>query len=93
MNLSYLHEDIAIKTLSVPSVTGWEQMMRDFLITFADEHEMEHEVDSTGNVYLTKGNVWDGEYYPCVCAHMDTVQSVQRKWITENKSLLSRKSG
>ena len=54
MNLSYLHEDIAIKTLSVPSVTGWEQMMRDFLITFADEHEMEHEVDSTGNVYLTK---------------------------------------
>ena len=87
MNLSYLHEDIAIKTLSVPSVTGWEQMMRDFLITFADEHEMEHEVDSTGNVYLTKGNVRDGEYYPCVCAHMDTVQSVQRKWITENKLL------
>lgn len=85
--MNYLYEDIAIKTLSVPSVSGWEHMMRGYLITFAEEHGIECEIDDAGNVYMTKGNVNHEEYYPCVCAHMDTVQSLQRKWISENKFL------
>lgn len=85
--MNYLYEDIAMNTLSVPSVSGVEHMMRDYLIAFADEHGIEHEIDATGNVYLTKGIVNHGEYYPCVCAHMDTVQDEQQKWIIGNKML------
>lgn len=43
--MSYLNEDIAIKTLSVPSVTRSEQMMRDYLIAFAENLKMAYEAE------------------------------------------------
>ena len=33
--------------------------------------------DTYGNLYLTKGSVEKGEYYPCLTAHLDTVQHLQ----------------
>lgn len=36
--MEHLNEDIVMKTLAVPSVSGKEHMMRDYLIAFADEH-------------------------------------------------------
>lgn len=43
--MSYLNEDIAIKTLSVPSVTRCEQIMRDYLIAFAENLKMAYEAE------------------------------------------------
>lgn len=40
-------------------------------------------VDKIGNVYLTKGHS-KKLFYPCLSAHMDTVQELQTNWIAEN---------
>lgn len=61
--------------------------MRDYIIDFAVTRGIECMVDKVGNVYLTKGHPKTGEFYPCLCAHMDTVQELQTKWIDENQLL------
>lgn len=83
----HLNTELAIKTLSVPSVSGQEHRMRDYIINFAIAHGIEYSVDKTGNLYLTKGHPEMGEFYPCVCAHMDTVQDQQAKWIDDGRLL------
>ena len=87
MKFDHLDYSLAIRTLSVPTVSGQEHMMREFLISYAKERGIGYKVDKTGNLYLTKGTVPDGEFYPCVSAHMDTVQHSQRKWIQEKRNL------
>ena len=83
----YLDYSLVIKTLEVPTVSGEEQMMRDYIIKFAQEHSIDYTTDKSGNVYLTKGQVGEEEFYPCVTAHMDSVQYTQSKWISEKRLL------
>ena len=61
--------------LSIPSISGNESMLRDYIVEFAIENEIDYVLDKKGNVYLTKGKdrVTLGEYYPCVVSHIDTV--------------------
>ena len=54
---------------------------------FAKKYDVDANLDDKGNVYFKKGMVADGAFYPCVCAHMDTVQDKQLIWINENKRL------
>ena len=70
MNVDFLKE-----VLSLPSISGNESMVRDYILEFAKDNEIESYVDKKGNVYLTKGRdrVTLGEYYPCVVSHIDTV--------------------
>lgn len=83
----YLDYSLVIKTLEVPTVSGEEQLMRDYIIKFAQEHSIDYTTDKSGNVYLTKGQVGEEEFYPCVTAHMDSVQYTQSKWISEKRLL------
>ena len=72
--------------LSIPSISGNESMLRDYIVEFAIENEIDYVLDKKGNVYLTKGKdkVTLGEYYPCVVSHIDLINDKRRLDIVEN---------
>ena len=84
MNVDFLKE-----VLSLPSISGNESMVRDYILEFAKDNEIESYVDKKGNVYLTKGRdrVTLGEYYPCVVSHIDTVHRSHIDLIENKKRL------
>ena len=71
--------------LSLPTYTGREQLVVDYLISYALKKDYKVLLDDYDNVYLTKGEVNEYEYYPCFVAHTDTVHMDQASLITENK--------
>ena len=75
------------EVLSVPTVYEHEGKMVDFLISWGIRHSITVIVDAAGNVYLKKGSVAEGEYYPCVIGHMDTVHSDHKLVIGSNTKL------
>ena len=89
MNLDFLKE-----VLSLPSISGDESMVRDYIIEYAKTNGIEYYTDKKGNLYLTKGvldSTFKGdEYFPCVVSHMDTVHRTHRNLI-ENKVRLTIK--
>lgn len=62
------------ETMQVPSCSRYEFRMAAYIILWARKNGIEYQFDKKGNVYLTKGELAEGEFYPCVTAHMDTVQ-------------------
>ena len=86
MNLDFLKE-----VLSLPSISGDESMVRDYIIEYAKTNGIEYYTDKKGNLYLTKGLLDStDEYFPCVVSHMDTVHRSHRNLI-ENKVRLTIK--
>ena len=82
-----MNEKLMLDVLSVPSYTGQEHRMMEFLVAHAAEKGYQCETDSKGNVYLRKGKVAEGSFYPCLTAHMDTVQSSQIPYIQKGEPL------
>ena len=70
-----LTKEFIKEVMSVPSCSGKEAMLREFIERFADERGISHCRDRKGNLYLTKGES-DG-CFPCLANHMDTVQCWQ----------------
>jgi di/tripeptidase len=86
MNLDFLKE-----VLSLPSISGDESMVRDYIIEYAKTYGIDYYTDKKGNIYLTKGMLDStDEYFPCVVSHMDTVHRSHRTLI-ENKVRLTIK--
>ena len=75
--------------LSIPSAYGEEELLRDFIVNFAISNNIDYEVDQKGNIYLTKGSekMTEGEYYPCVVSHIDTVHKNHTNLIKNNERL------
>jgi len=75
-NLGFKHIDIKelYETMQVPSCSRYEFRMAAYIIMWARKNGIDYDFDKKGNVYLTKGKLSEGEFYPCVTAHMDTVQ-------------------
>lgn len=83
-----MNKDFLKEVLSLPSISGDESMVRDFIIEFAEKNGIEHYSDKKGNLYLTKGMLDSTEeYFPCVVSHMDTVHRTHVSLI-ENKERL-----
>ena len=89
MNIDFLKE-----VLSIPSISGDESMVRDYIIEYAKENGIEYYTDAKKNLYLTKGSgkMTSGEYYPCVVSHMDTVHSSHRELIESKTNLIIESS-
>jgi len=89
MNIDFLKE-----VLSIPSISGNESMVRDYIIEYAKDNGIEHYTDEKGNLYLTKGSDYmtSGEYYPCVVAHMDTVHRSHSDLIGSKTNLIIESS-
>ena len=79
--LSLIDKELLYKVLSVPSFVSMETRMQEFLLDYAKEQDYRAKIDDTGNVYMEKGELKEGEYYPCLVAHMDTVQEHQVRYI------------
>ena len=77
------------EVLSVPSCSGKETMLREYIERFADERGIAHHRDGKGNLYLAKGNPGGG-YYPCLANHMDTVQTWQGAFVDQALPILIR---
>jgi hypothetical protein len=81
MELSYLNQDFVLETMSIPSNSHNEFRMVVYIIQFAKRNGIDYEFDDYGNVYLTKGKLAEGEFYPCVTSHLDTVQHKQEPYV------------
>ncbi len=69
--------------LSVPSKTYQEEDMVEFLCNELDTFPgVSYYRDEMMNIYITKGELSEGEYYPMFIAHTDTVHQKVDKIFT-----------
>ena len=84
----FISKDFFKDIMSIPSCSGKEQMMKEYIRQFAHDREIMIEEDGKGNLYLTKGKTTnENGYYPCLVNHLDTVQDWQESFIDFNKRL------
>jgi hypothetical protein len=77
MGLKYIDKDFVYDTMSVPTHSGDEYRLVEYIVFWCLRNGIKYEFDSYGNIYLTKGEIAEGEYYPCLTSHLDTVQTKQ----------------
>lgn len=87
MHLTHLNKEFVYDLMSVPTLSRYEYRMVTYIMLWAKKNGIKYEFDEYGNIYLTKGEVEEGEYYPCVTAHLDTVQSKQQAYILAGVNL------
>jgi di/tripeptidase len=77
------------EVLSLPSISGNESIVRNYISEYAIKNGIQVMVDDKGNIYLTKGidKMTEGEFYPCVVAHMDTVHRSHNTLIEQDLRL------
>ena len=73
------------QVLSIPTKSFKEDLMIEFLSNYLSDKGYDYEVDDFGNVYVTKGTLNEGEFYPCVVAHTDTVHKIDTINIREEQ--------
>lgn len=74
-----------IEILSIPTYFGMEILVQEYLIKYGTEKGYLVNKDTKGNIYFTKGNIKENEYFPCVCAHIDSVFNEHIELIKSNK--------
>lgn len=73
--------------LKIPSFYGREELVARYIENFCIENKIVYTKDFKGNIYVTKGKMQTGQYFPCAVAHMDTVHRDQVDLIDEDVSL------
>jgi len=74
--------------LSVPSKTYKEEMMIDHIVNFLTKIPgISFKTDHMGNIYVTKGVLNQGEFYPMLIAHTDTVHEIQSEIVVKDEFL------
>lgn len=81
IELLRMDKDFIYDIMSVPTHSKLEFRMVSYIILWARRNNILYEFDTFGNIYLTKGELDEGEYYPCVTSHLDTVQDRQDPYI------------
>jgi di/tripeptidase len=74
--------------LSVPSHSRSEDRVIEYIVAYAKEKGIECITDKFGNVFLKKGEIEEGQGYPCVVAHMDTVHRDQAAMVNGEDLLI-----
>lgn len=74
-----------IEVLSVPSYSGKESRMTQYILDYCKKNNLSAYSDEYGNVYVTKG---EAEYYPCVVSHIDTVHPITEMEIRDAGDVL-----
>jgi tripeptide aminopeptidase len=85
-----LDKELLIELLSIPSYSRREELISDFLIGYGIRKGFEVKVDSVGNIYFVKGRLElkEGESFPCVVAHTDTVHRDQVSLIDKDERII-----
>lgn len=81
VKLNFIDKDFLLDCMSVPTHSKLEYRMVAYIIMWARRNNITYEFDEFGNVYLTKGELEEGEFYPCVTSHLDTVQTKHDPYI------------
>ena len=87
LNLTHLDKDFVYELMSIPTVSSSEYRLVTYVILWARRNGVKYEFDDYGNVYLTKGEVGVNEYYPCVTAHLDSVQTKHKLYAQAGQEL------
>ncbi len=87
LELSHINKELLYKVLATPSFSEKELRLQEFLMEYASQKDYECSIDDKGNIYMAKGKLSDGCFYPCVTAHMDTVQDSQVVFIDKDEHL------
>jgi di/tripeptidase len=82
-----MNKEFLKTVLSIPSIYHEEHLVREFIENFAKDNGIEYYIDEKGNIYLTKGELSEGEYYPCVVSHMDTVHRGHKELVDSRTHL------
>lgn len=80
--------DFAKKLFSVPTCSKHEELMVDFLESYAIDNNIPYKIDDFGNIYLIKGEITEDDRVPCVVAHIDSVHTSQIPLIEYNERLI-----
>ena len=76
------------EVLSIPTKTYKEDGMVDYICNVLETIEgVTYYTDDMNNVYATKGNLSNGEFYPMFVAHTDTVHELVEDIVVEEESL------
>jgi hypothetical protein len=81
IKMQYIDTDFLLSCMSVPTHSTLEYRMVEYVVMWAIRNGIQYEFDEFGNIYLTKGELDEGEYYPCVTSHLDTVQNKHDPYI------------
>lgn len=73
--------------LKIPSFSGYEDLVSNYIENFCIDNKIIYKKDKKGNIYITKGELKENEYFPCVLAHMDTVHKDQIDLIQKDINL------
>lgn len=76
------------EALAIPSPSGKEDMMIDFIMNWGRKHGCQVSKDGKGNVTLVKGKPQSGHFYPCVANHMDAGSATHNR---DQDDLVERK--
>lgn len=87
LSLTHLDKDFVYELMSIPTLSSNEYRLTTFIILWSMRNNINYELDDYGNIYLTKGNVKEGEYYPCITAHLDSVQTKQKAYAQAGQPL------
>ena len=87
LGLKNLDTKLMYEMMSVPTCSDYEYRMVTYLILWARKHNINHHFDDYGNLYFVKGKPKDNEFYPCVTAHLDTVQSKAKAYVLTGAEL------
>lgn len=79
-----------IEILSIPTYFGKETLVQEYLMNYGKHKGYHTTKDKKGNIYITKGEVKENEYFPCVCAHIDSVFDEHIELIEQNKRKVVR---
>ena len=67
-----MNKELLKEVLSIPSYSGRELKLVNYICEFLKKNNIPYEVDKMSNIYCTKGET---DTYPCVVAHTDTVHN------------------
>ena len=87
ISLTHLNKDFVYELMSIPTLSSNEYRLITFIILWARRNGIKYEFDEYGNVYLTKGELAEGEFYPCVTAHLDSVQQKHKLYAQAGQPL------
>lgn len=80
-----------VSIFSIQSPSGKEYMMKAFILGKLKAMHVSYTVDPMGNILVTKGNIEEGEYYPCIVAHMGTVHDFKKDYKVVHGNLKGKK--
>ena len=78
-------KDFLKEILAVPNPSGHEEFLVECVEEWCKQNGIRTKKDGHGNLFLTKGHVAQGQYFPAMTAHLDSVVQGAEALVRERK--------